>query len=439
MGSTRTRRPGVARRRARHRADVLAYLTIDAVPAAGRARRRHRRLGRARPASGPTAPAVLVAAGLPAARRRPAGRARSPAGGFVRAPHGRRVRPGRPARRDAPAVPADAARRRRPRRRHLGLRGPPRGPPRARAWGSRPTTARCRTRSAGSAAPSTWTRAATAARRRSPGCTTSASRRAGWCCCTCPVSPTSCRRPAPRSSSTGRTVGFLGTAVQHHEDGPIALAVVKRTVADDAELTVASAVAAIDPTPMALPELPRTPARPSARTSGRASGRCGPAPCGRPAPLVNRFTIASSALATASTAWHRGGHGDRRTGRAGPQGCRHAGRGRPSIGHFIREQREAAQVSVRQLAQRAGVSNPYLSQIERGLRKPSAEILQQIAHGLSISAEQLYTRAGLLETRTRRPTSPRRSSPTRRCRSATSTCSSRSTSRSGGSPPTTEQ
>ena len=70
-----------------------------------------------------------------------------------------------------------------------------------------------------------------------------------------------------------------------------------------------------------------------------------------------------------------------------------------TIGHFIREQREAAQVSVRQLAQRAGVSNPYLSQIERGLRKPSAEILQQIAHGLSISAEQLYTRAGLLETR----------------------------------------
>ena len=70
-----------------------------------------------------------------------------------------------------------------------------------------------------------------------------------------------------------------------------------------------------------------------------------------------------------------------------------------SIGHFIREQREAAQVSVRQLAQRAGVSNPYLSQIERGLRKPSAEILQQIAHGLSISAEQLYARAGLMETR----------------------------------------
>ena len=70
-----------------------------------------------------------------------------------------------------------------------------------------------------------------------------------------------------------------------------------------------------------------------------------------------------------------------------------------SIGEFIREQREQAQVSVRQLATLAGVSNPYLSQIERGLRKPSAEILQQIAKGLQISAEQLYLRAGILETR----------------------------------------
>ncbi len=70
-----------------------------------------------------------------------------------------------------------------------------------------------------------------------------------------------------------------------------------------------------------------------------------------------------------------------------------------SIGEFIREQREQAQVSVRQLATLAGVSNPYLSQIERGLRKPSAEILQQIAKGLQISAEQLYLRAGILEVR----------------------------------------
>jgi transcriptional regulator with XRE-family HTH domain len=70
-----------------------------------------------------------------------------------------------------------------------------------------------------------------------------------------------------------------------------------------------------------------------------------------------------------------------------------------TIGDFIREQREQAEVSVRQLSKLAGVSNPYLSQIERGLRKPSAEILQQIAKGLRISAEQLYVRAGILEHR----------------------------------------
>lgn len=67
------------------------------------------------------------------------------------------------------------------------------------------------------------------------------------------------------------------------------------------------------------------------------------------------------------------------------------------IGSFIRTQREAAQVSVRQLADRAGVSNPYLSQIERGLRKPSAEVLSQIAKALRLSAEVLYVRAGILE------------------------------------------
>jgi transcriptional regulator with XRE-family HTH domain len=70
-----------------------------------------------------------------------------------------------------------------------------------------------------------------------------------------------------------------------------------------------------------------------------------------------------------------------------------------AIGEFIRDQRQQAQVSMRQLARLAGVSNPYLSQIERGLRKPSAEILQQIAKGLRISAEQLYVRAGFLEFR----------------------------------------
>ena len=66
-------------------------------------------------------------------------------------------------------------------------------------------------------------------------------------------------------------------------------------------------------------------------------------------------------------------------------------------GGFIRTQREAAEVSVRQLAERAGVSNPYLSQIERGLRKPSAEVLSQIAKALRLSAEVLYVRAGILE------------------------------------------
>lgn len=67
------------------------------------------------------------------------------------------------------------------------------------------------------------------------------------------------------------------------------------------------------------------------------------------------------------------------------------------LGAFIRQQRERANISLRKLADRAGISNPYLSQIERGLRKPSAEILKSIARGLSIQAESLYARAGLLE------------------------------------------
>ena len=67
------------------------------------------------------------------------------------------------------------------------------------------------------------------------------------------------------------------------------------------------------------------------------------------------------------------------------------------IGSFIRDLRENAQVSVRQLAERSGVSNPYLSQVERGLRKPSADVLNQIAKALRISAEVLYVRAGILE------------------------------------------
>jgi transcriptional regulator with XRE-family HTH domain len=69
------------------------------------------------------------------------------------------------------------------------------------------------------------------------------------------------------------------------------------------------------------------------------------------------------------------------------------------LGSFIREQRKAAQLSLRNLASLAGVSNPYLSQIERGLRKPSAEILQRVAEALRISAETLYVKAGILDER----------------------------------------
>jgi len=69
------------------------------------------------------------------------------------------------------------------------------------------------------------------------------------------------------------------------------------------------------------------------------------------------------------------------------------------LGEYIRDQRRDSNVSLRQLAKLAGVSNPYLSQIERGLRKPSAEILQQIAKALRISAEALYVQAGILEQR----------------------------------------
>ena len=73
------------------------------------------------------------------------------------------------------------------------------------------------------------------------------------------------------------------------------------------------------------------------------------------------------------------------------------------LGEFIREQRRVGQLSLRKLSEMAGVSNPYLSQIERGLRKPSAEILRQIARALSISSEELYVRAGILDEREDRP------------------------------------
>ncbi len=68
-----------------------------------------------------------------------------------------------------------------------------------------------------------------------------------------------------------------------------------------------------------------------------------------------------------------------------------------SFGEFIREQRRTAQLSLRQLAEQTGVSNPYLSQIERGLRKPSAHVLQQLAKALRVSAETMYVRAGMLD------------------------------------------
>ncbi len=71
------------------------------------------------------------------------------------------------------------------------------------------------------------------------------------------------------------------------------------------------------------------------------------------------------------------------------------GRTVESLGEYLREQRSFARLTLRQLAEQAGVSNPYLSQIERGLRKPSAEVLQQLAKALRISAETLYVRAGI--------------------------------------------
>ena len=72
-----------------------------------------------------------------------------------------------------------------------------------------------------------------------------------------------------------------------------------------------------------------------------------------------------------------------------------------NLGEYLREQRRSAQLSLRQLAEAAGLSSPYLSQIERGLRKPSAEILQQLAKALRISAESLYIQAGILDERDR--------------------------------------
>ena len=74
-----------------------------------------------------------------------------------------------------------------------------------------------------------------------------------------------------------------------------------------------------------------------------------------------------------------------------------------SLGDYLREQRQSAELSLRQLSELAGVSNPYLSQIERGLKRPSAEILQQLAKGLEVSAETLYVKAGILDERPAHP------------------------------------
>lgn len=93
----------------------------------------------------------------------------------------------------------------------------------------------------------------------------------------------------------------------------------------------------------------------------------------------------------------RVGHAVEQVGHVVEQAGHAVGQAVDDIGTYIRTQREGAHVSLRQLARTAGVSNPYLSQIERGLRKPSAEILQQIAKGLRISAEALYVKAGILE------------------------------------------
>jgi len=120
------------------------------------------------------------------------------------------------------------------------------------------------------------------------------------------------------------------------------------------------------------------------RKGGNASGSTGP--------QVGEPTVGARARRSKPTGEvpRSDGAGDR--GEAGRRSS-----DSQDIGSFIRAQREAAQVSIRQLAERAGVSNPYLSQIERGLRKPSAEVLGQIARGLRLSAEVLYSQAGILE------------------------------------------
>jgi transcriptional regulator with XRE-family HTH domain len=105
--------------------------------------------------------------------------------------------------------------------------------------------------------------------------------------------------------------------------------------------------------------------------------------------------LCNSAISVSETSMH-----DRSTGGATSKDKIDLAAGRMKLGElgsFIREQRRGARLSLRKLSDLAGISNPYLSQIERGLRKPSAEILQAIARALSISSETLYVRAGILE------------------------------------------
>ncbi len=86
-----------------------------------------------------------------------------------------------------------------------------------------------------------------------------------------------------------------------------------------------------------------------------------------------------------------------KVGATAKAGSAKVGQRAQTLGDFLRDQRRGAQLSLRQLADQAGVSNPYLSQIERGLRKPSAEVLQQLAKALRVSAETMYVRAGILD------------------------------------------
>src|SRR4051794_9876818 len=114
-----------------------------------------------------------------------------------------------------------------------------------------------------------------------------------------------------------------------------------------------------------------------------------------------------------------------------------------SLGDYLREQRLAAKLSLRQLAEQTGVSNPYLSQIERGLRKPSAEVLQQLAKALRISAETLYVRAGILnlddsEVRSVELAVLADSGLTERQKQSCSTSTSRSGQPTSPAPPTQE-